>query len=106
MHIHHHPDDEEFGLATPDDACREQAIYEGAKNTTRAWVLTSYDSWRANPFYTGPAVPHPESDHHEAEEESTAQFPAGDELTTLPTILIDIFGVRAFRADRTFAKRK
>ncbi len=26
----------------------------------KAWLLTSRDQWVANPYYSGPAVPHPE----------------------------------------------
>lgn len=26
----------------------------------RAWILSPFDVWQANPHYRGPAVPHPE----------------------------------------------
>jgi len=47
-------------LATPADACREYAANVGADHPDRAWILTDYDTWERNPFYNGPAVPHPE----------------------------------------------
>jgi hypothetical protein len=37
----------------------------GQQRKDRAWILTDRDVWHANPFYTGPRVPHPES--YEAE---------------------------------------
>ena len=52
-------------LATPQDACREQAYNEGYEDPSRAWILTWFDSWERNPFYVGPAVPHPEADDYE-----------------------------------------
>ncbi len=48
------------GPASPMDACREYALNFGAENPERAWVLTDFDVWMSNPFYQGPAVPHPE----------------------------------------------
>ena len=47
-------------LATPADACREYAANVGADHPDRAWILTDFDTWERNPFYHGPAVPHPE----------------------------------------------
>lgn len=37
-----------------------EALELGAANPDSAWVCTDRDVWHANPFYTGPKVPHPE----------------------------------------------
>jgi hypothetical protein len=51
-----------MSLATVTDACREYAYNVGMHNQDRAWILTDYDTWQANPFYRGLAVRHPEDD--------------------------------------------
>lgn len=35
----------------------------GRERSERAWILSDRDVWYRNPFYTGPAVPHPEDDY-------------------------------------------
>lgn len=56
-------DQDDFApLATMTDAAKEYARNVGRDNPDRAWILTDYDTWEANPFYTGPRVPHPDSD--------------------------------------------
>ena len=55
-----HPDDSPDHLATPAEAMKEYAENFGRDNPDKAWILTPWDVWEANPFYTGPAVPHPE----------------------------------------------
>jgi hypothetical protein len=49
-------------LATASEACKEFAANVGSEDTERAWILTPFDSWERNPYYCGPAVPHPEED--------------------------------------------
>ena len=61
-------------LATMAEAATEYAINVGrdlaeSGDTTRAWVLSPYDTWESNPFYVGPPVPHPEDYHPEDEDE-------------------------------------
>lgn len=34
----------------------------GAERPERAWILTPFDTWEANPYYQGPPVRHPEED--------------------------------------------
>lgn len=34
----------------------------GDEHHERAWICSDRDAWYPNPFYTGPAVPHPEDD--------------------------------------------
>lgn len=46
--------------ATIEDAVREYVYNVGRENKDRAWILSPFDSWHKNPFYTGPKVPHPE----------------------------------------------
>jgi hypothetical protein len=55
-------------LATPRDACCEQARNEGRDHPERAWILTFFDTWEPNPFYIGPPVRHPETDYDPADE--------------------------------------
>jgi len=62
-----HPDDESGGLATDRDSCLEYARNAGMDNPDRAWINTPQDTWERNPFYHGPAVPHPEADEYEYE---------------------------------------
>ena len=47
-------------LATMSDAVQEYTFAVGADNRQSAWILSQYDTWTRNPFYRGPAVPHPE----------------------------------------------
>lgn len=47
-------------IATPTEACREYATNFGMDHTERAWICTPFDTWERNPFYHGPAMPHPE----------------------------------------------
>ncbi len=47
-------------LATETEACREYARNVGHERPEDAWILTDWDTWEPNPFYCGPAVPHPE----------------------------------------------
>lgn len=58
---------QEGPLATPDDAIREFAVNVGRDRAEQAWLLTDYDTWVRNPFYSGPAVRHPEDDYYEDE---------------------------------------
>lgn len=55
------PDFEDH-LATPTEACHEFARNYGSMNEHKAWILTDFDTWEPNPFYSGPPVPHPEFD--------------------------------------------
>lgn len=48
--------------ATHTEAAKEYARNVGCEYPDRAWILTNYDTWERNPFYSGPAVPHPESE--------------------------------------------
>lgn len=43
------------------EAVREYADVVGYENPDRAWILSPYDTWEANPHYHGPRVEHPES---------------------------------------------
>ena len=63
-----HPDD--WGFTYDSDAAwdRAEARELGAENPERAWICTDRDVWHKNPFYTGPAVPHPEDERYEDEE--------------------------------------
>ena len=50
-----------FFCTSPEaEASKEFARNYGETHLTHAWVLTPFDVWEKNPFYIGPAVPHPE----------------------------------------------
>jgi hypothetical protein len=53
--------DYEDRLATAADACTEYAFNAGRDRRDVCWILTSYDTWVANPFYEGPPQPHPDA---------------------------------------------
>jgi len=40
------------------------AAARGEDKPNVAWILTPFDTWEPNPFYTGPKVPHPEVDDY------------------------------------------
>lgn len=46
---------------------REYARNAGMDDPDRAWILAPSDTWMRNPFYSGPAVPHPEEDDYASE---------------------------------------
>lgn len=69
MQYYIHPEDESGGLATEASADREYARNVGYDNPDRAWILSNRDAWYANPFYSGPKVPHPEDDSDFYQEE-------------------------------------
>jgi len=52
----------EFVPSTDSEWDRADARQTGSENPEQAWVLTDRDVWHRTPFYTGPAVPHPEDD--------------------------------------------
>jgi hypothetical protein len=57
-----HDDPDAFdNFASPSDACREYARNVGRDRPDTAWISTPYDTWEPNPFYRGPAQPHPET---------------------------------------------
>lgn len=45
-----------------DEAVKEWARNVGRDNLDRQWLLTDYDTWERNPFYSGPPQRHPEDD--------------------------------------------
>jgi hypothetical protein len=59
-----HPDDAGFTYATDAEWDSAGATEMGAGRPERAWILSDRDVWYRNPFYTGPAVRHPEDDDY------------------------------------------
>jgi hypothetical protein len=55
-------DERESRLASPSEAIAEFGRNAGMDNPDQAWLLHDWDVWVKNPFYSGPPVPHPESD--------------------------------------------
>jgi hypothetical protein len=48
--------------ATEYEAELEYVANVGAEQPDRAWIWSDRDAWYRNPYYTGPAVPHPEQE--------------------------------------------
>lgn len=54
-------------LATGAEADAEYARNVGFERQNQAWILSDRDVWYRNPFYTGPAVRHPEDEYDNEE---------------------------------------
>jgi hypothetical protein len=64
----HDPDD--CGpVATYGEAFAEYARNAGAERPDTEWILTPWDTWQKNPFFTGTPGRHPEDDYHDDEGE-------------------------------------
>jgi hypothetical protein len=50
------------------DAIREYIWNVGRDRPDQQWILSDYDTWHKNPFYIGPAQPHPEDNYYGNEE--------------------------------------
>lgn len=70
--VYGHPDDEGFTYSTDREWDNAAARELGELYPDRAWVSTGRDVWHKNPFYTGPAVRHPEDDDYEEDAEMIA----------------------------------
>lgn len=55
-----HPDDAGFTYSSEAEIDRAAAMEGGAFHPEYAWILSDRDVWYANPWYSGPPVPHPE----------------------------------------------
>ena len=44
------------------EAVAQYAAAYGAEDTSRAWILSPFDTWEPNPYYVGPPVPYPDAD--------------------------------------------
>jgi hypothetical protein len=67
-----HHDDDGFVYSSDADWDREGARERGAGSPELAWILSDRDVWYPNPFYCGPAQPHPDDypeDHPEDDPE-------------------------------------
>lgn len=51
---------EDDTLATMSDAVREYAANVGFDRPDVAWILSPYDTWERNPYYSGPPACHPD----------------------------------------------
>lgn len=50
------------------EAHDQYARVYGEDREEQAWILSPYGVWMKNPFYKGPAVPHPESYDYDDED--------------------------------------
>jgi hypothetical protein len=57
-------EDRDFHYSTDAEWDRADAAQRGEENPDAAWVCTDRDVWHANPYYKGPAMPHPESQEY------------------------------------------
>jgi len=56
-----------FHYSTESEWDQADAYQRGEENPEAAWVLTDRDNWYPNPFYRGPAMPHPELEIEDVE---------------------------------------
>ena len=70
-----HPDDAGFEYTSDSEWDRAAACDLGADRPHLAWICTDRDVWHQNPYYTGPAVPHPEDDR-DSDEPTEPYVPA------------------------------
>lgn len=49
------------------EAVAEYAANHGALATDREWILSPFDTWERNPYYTGNPGRHPEDDYYDEE---------------------------------------
>ena len=52
-------------MSTESAASKEFARNTGRDNSDCQWILSPYDCWEINPFYTGVDQRHPEDDEDE-----------------------------------------
>ena len=65
MNFSQHPDDIEdpFHGTPQQEAHKEMIQIFGQEQTDHEWILTDYDVWEKNPYFTGvPSGRHPEDD--------------------------------------------
>lgn len=65
--MNRHPDDvDEFPTNIHLEAHREMVQVFGSEKPDHEWILTDYDVWERNPFFTGVRTNgHPEDEHTE-----------------------------------------
>jgi hypothetical protein len=51
-----------YGGSPAEEGMKEQQQIFGAENPDHEWILTDWDVWLKNPYYTGEPGPHPEQD--------------------------------------------
>jgi hypothetical protein len=56
-------EERDFHVATEGEWDQAGAHQIGCLYPDRAWINSDRDVWYANPYYKGPAQPHPEDDH-------------------------------------------
>ncbi len=55
----------DFTIDGPGEVDRYDAALTGSQHPDQAWILSDRDVWYANPYYTGPAEPHPDFEDFE-----------------------------------------
>lgn len=66
------------------EAVAEYASQHGRLDTEREWILSPFDSWERNPFYTGPKGRHPEDDGYDDEPVTPGVYPPEAEWDDIP----------------------
>ena len=77
-------EEREFTHSSDTEIDRDEARCIGEHSPHRAWVLTGRDVWHANPFYTGPAAPHPEDDGYLDDDEPHAHAVGPEPMEDAP----------------------
>jgi len=49
-------------------AVDQYASAHGAEDPDTPWILSPFDTWERNPFYTGPPARHPEDDRDDEDD--------------------------------------
>ena len=63
----------DFRVASISEVAAYQAAVDGEFQPEVEWILSSWDSWERNPYYTGKPGPHPEEEEYFTPEEEAAR---------------------------------
>jgi hypothetical protein len=77
-------EDEIGHVATGSESLAEFARNAGMDNPDREWLLDPRDVWVKNPFFSGPAGPHPEDEHFDIDDSDGMTDAEADEQLITP----------------------
>lgn len=76
----YHDDNEHDHVATYSEAFKEYARNAGHERPDSEWILTPWDTWEKNPWYSGKPGPHPEAHPDDYD----PNYPPGEVMTFAP----------------------